>query len=61
MAGVENKPSGAWYLVPIFFGIIGGIIGYFAIKDKDNGMASNLLITGIVFTIIWWVIAVGIR
>ncbi len=55
----ESYPSGAWYLVAIFFGILGGIIGYFAIRDKNKGMAKKQLIVGFVSTIlltIFWII-----
>lgn len=40
--------SGAWYLVPLFFGIIGGIIAWAVNKDRDPKRARNLLIFGIV-------------
>jgi hypothetical protein len=44
--------SGGWYLLPFFFGIIGGIIGWAVVKDRNQGTAKNLLIFGIVWTII---------
>jgi hypothetical protein len=47
-----NKPSKLWYLLPILLGIIGGIVGYIAIKDKDRKMAKNLLIIGVAILII---------
>lgn len=47
-----EKPTKLWYLIPIFFGIVGGIIGYFAVKDNDQKLANNLLIIGIVMTLI---------
>ncbi|HLB71703.1 MAG TPA: zinc ribbon domain-containing protein [Candidatus Methanoperedens sp.] len=56
-----SNPSGAWYLVPFFFGILGGIIGYFAMRDKNKGMANNLLIVGIVSSIFWWIILAGLN
>jgi hypothetical protein len=48
----KNSPSALWYLVPFFFGIIGGIVGYVGTKDEDRGMADGLLIFGIVWTVI---------
>ena len=46
------KPSAAWYLLPIFFSVIGGIISWACIRDRDPGMAKNNLILGILLTVI---------
>lgn len=48
----QEKPTSLWYLVPFFFGIIGGIVGYVGTKDEDRDMADGLLIFGIFWTII---------
>jgi len=45
-------PSFLWYLVPFFFGILGGILGYVAVKDKDENVALGLLLFGIFWTVI---------
>ena len=37
-----------WYLLPIFIGIIGGLITWFALKNDDSKLAKNCLILGIV-------------
>jgi len=47
-----TAPTALWYLVPFFFGIIGGIIAYIGTKDEDKGMADSLLLFGIIWTII---------
>ncbi len=61
-----KKPSGLWYLVPFFFGIIGGLIGYVALKNEDKDMAETLLVFGIfmflvniviTFTFYSWIIS----
>ena len=54
----KSKPSNFWYLLPIFFGIIGGIIGYFAIRDRDRKMAKNLLIVSIVILVVFTILPV---
>ena len=48
----ENRRSGLWYLLPIIFGIIGGVIAYFVIKQDDPDKAKNCLYLGIVLLII---------
>ena len=58
------KPTGAWFLVPLFLGILGGVIGYLAIKNDDRKMANNVLYLGIIMSLIgifvwilsysWW-------
>ena len=47
-----TKPTVLWYLVPFFFGLIGGIIAYVGTKDEDEQMAYNLLLFGIIWTIV---------
>jgi hypothetical protein len=46
-----KKRSAWWYLLPIFFSIIGGVIAYFVLKEDDPKLAKNCLILGIVITI----------
>jgi len=48
-----GKPSKAWYLAPIFGAWLGGIITYFALRDKDKGMAKNCLWLGIATTVFY--------
>jgi DNA-binding Lrp family transcriptional regulator len=58
-AETVSKPSNAWYLVPLFLGIIGGAIAYLAIKDEDEEMANNLLYIGIFMTFLGLIIILG--
>jgi hypothetical protein len=55
-----KRPTALWYLIPFFFGIIGGLIGYVAVKDDDRGMADLLLAFGIGWSVIlligYWII-----
>jgi len=48
----ERQRSLWWVLLPIFVGIIGGIIGYFVLKNDDGRLAKFCLHLGIVLTII---------
>ena len=54
MAEEYKQRSKAWYLLPIFLGIIGGIIGFFVLRNDSPKMARNCLIMGII------TIAIGI-
>ena len=54
MAEQYQQRSKAWYLLPIFLGIIGGIIGFFVLRNDAPKMARNCLIIGII------TIAIGI-
>lgn len=53
---VREKPSKAWYLLPIFLGPIGGIIGYFLLKHRDKKMAEKLLIVGVIMIAVYFVL-----
>ena len=56
----EKSRSNWWYLLPIFLGIIGGIIAYFAIRKDDLPKAKKciylsliLLAVGIFFDVLF--------
>jgi len=56
----KKKPSKVWYLLPIFLTWIGGIIGYFLMKDRDKEFAKRLLIVGVILTVVYIIIMVVI-
>ncbi|MEM2785601.1 MAG: hypothetical protein QXW37_04770 [Candidatus Nitrosotenuis sp.] len=47
-----RRRSAWWFLLPILFNVIGGIIAYFVIKDDDPKRAKNCLLLGIILTAI---------
>ena len=47
MAYPQKKRSRAWFLLPIFFGIVGGIIAFFVLRHDDPSKAKNCLYLGI--------------
>jgi hypothetical protein len=51
-----DKPTAAWYLAPIFLGILGSIIMWYVLKDEDHPdarkMAKKGWVIGIVLTLI---------
>ena len=48
----ERRRSNFWFLLPIFLGLIGGIIAYFVLRQDDPNEAKNCLYLGIVLAII---------
>ncbi|HUU48306.1 MAG TPA: hypothetical protein VMW55_05945 [Nitrosopumilaceae archaeon] len=48
----EKSRSNFWFLLPIFIGLIGGIIAYFVLRQDDPKKAKNCLYLGIVLSII---------
>ena len=57
-AGITRKRSKRWYLLPIFFDIIGGIICYYALRNDDKKLAQNCLKLGVILFLVN--IAIGI-
>lgn len=47
----QKIPSKWWYAL-VLFGIVGGIIGYIFLKNKDKSMAKNVLVIGIGISIL---------
>ena len=47
MSYPERPRSNAWFLLPIFLGLIGGIIAFFILRNDDPKKAKNCLYLGI--------------
>ncbi len=52
MSNPEKPRSNAWFLLPIFFGVIGGIIAFFILRHDDPRKAKNCLYLGLAFMLI---------
>jgi uncharacterized membrane protein len=52
MSYPEKQRSKVWFLLPIFFGVIGGIIAYFILRQSDPQKAKNCLYLGLVLMLI---------
>ena len=48
----NKKISWKWFLWPIFLSIIGGMIGYYMLLDRDKQKAKGVLYVGIVVLIL---------
>ena len=56
----EDIPrSRAWYLLPIFFGIIGGLIAYFVLRNSNKQMGKNCLMGGAIISVVPVVISMA--
>lgn len=56
-----QRTSWAWWLLPVFFAWVGGLIGWAVVREVDRGKAKGLLILGIVMTAFWpllWLVTV---
>jgi len=49
---VERIRSRWWYLLPILFKIIGGVIAYFILRDDDSKKAKNCFWLGLALSAI---------
>ena len=48
----KKTRSNLWFLLPIFLGLIGGIIAFFVLRQDDPKKAKNCLYLGIVLAIV---------
>ena len=48
----RRRVSGAWWLLPIFMGWLGGLIAWLVNKDVDPRLARAMLITGIIVSVL---------
>ncbi|MEX2459200.1 MAG: hypothetical protein WD770_09465, partial [Actinomycetota bacterium] len=55
-AAPPQPVSGAWWLLPIFVGWLGGLIAYFSVRDRDRGKAKAMLWTGIIISVVVFIL-----
>ena len=48
----KRRVSGAWWLLPILMGWVGGLIAWLVNKDADPKVARSMLITGIAISVV---------
>ena len=42
-----RRRSSLWFLLPVVFNVLGGLVAYFAIRDDDPKRAKSCLLLGI--------------
>ena len=52
MSYPEKPRSNLWFLLPIVFGVIGGIIAFFILRHDDPRKAKNCLYLGLVLMVV---------
>jgi hypothetical protein len=53
---IPQKISKLWWILPLFFGLIGGLIAWLVNKERNPKTAKNILIFGIVWSVLWVII-----
>ncbi len=48
-----RRRSSFWFILPIFLGLIGGLIAYFIIREDDPKKAKSCLYLGIILVAVW--------
>ena len=54
----EKQRSNWWYLLPIFLGIIGGVIAYFALRNDDREKAKKCLYLSLILFAVGFIIQI---
>jgi hypothetical protein len=47
-----RRVSGWWWVLPIVFALLGGVIAYFGVRDRDGRKARAMLLTGIALSVV---------
>lgn len=44
----------AWFAAPVLLGILGGLFGFFAVKDKKSSLGNAMVILGAISSLVWF-------
>lgn len=58
---VVKKRSKLWYIVPLVFSVVGGIILYFILRNSDKKLAGNCFKIGVLNFVLQFVISIAIQ
>ena len=56
-SSLGDRPSRAWYLLPWFMGLIGGLVRWLVVRDRDEKMGERMWIYGGISSAIYLVLA----
>ena len=56
----DSHPSKAWYILPVFLGILGGLIAYAKLRKRNRGMSYKTLGLGVGLTVLLFVPLVAV-
>jgi len=52
--------SAWWWIAPIIFGLIGGLVAFFVVRDVNPSTAKNMLIVGAIMSFFWLIVSSGL-
>jgi len=55
----SKRRSRAWYILPIIFHLLGGVISYYAVRKDDPVLAKNCLKIGAILLVLQLGIGIG--
>ncbi len=55
----SERVSALWWLLPLFFVLIGGIVSYLLLRDRNRKTATYTLVFGLVWTFLWPFVLLG--
>jgi hypothetical protein len=56
----NERVSALWWLLPSLFILVGGIISYLLLRDRNRKVATHTLVFGIIWTFLWPFVVLGI-
>jgi hypothetical protein len=55
-APARSAVSGLWWIAPIVFGLLGGIVAWAVNRGRDPSTARNMLIVGIISGVLGYIL-----
>jgi hypothetical protein len=55
----SEKVSGIWWFLPLCLVLVGGIVSYLLLRDRNRKTATHTLVFGIIWTFLWPFVVLG--